>query len=158
VLLRCFDDGLDKRVVCCVVVSFRLTRSRTLGLRTDVGSQVLGGEHLDRQIGVDLANDLRAIAVDEMGVLRIGRQYPVASNRDIAALTRSRLTVTLPSASRTAISPRSWVTLPTMMTFRPTCESRYGDETRGVETDSDILGVGVGRRRVCSSVLVEAAG
>ena len=50
--------------------------------------------------------------------------------------TRFSRAVTAPSESMMALSPRSWVTFPTMMTVLPVKASRYCELMRGVDTES----------------------
>jgi hypothetical protein len=52
--------------------------------------------------------------------------------------TRFSRAVTAPSESMMALSPRSWVTFPTMMTVLPVKASRYCELMRGVDTESAI--------------------
>lgn len=55
-------------------------------------------------------------------------------------LTRLSKMVTTPSASMVAWSPRSCVTLPTMVTVRPTKLSRKAAVMRGVDICSAMVG------------------
>lgn len=93
-----------------------------IGRRTDSGADVARAEGLDGEVWVDLADDLGGIAIGEVRVLqRMLVMTIVALYRE---LTRLRRMVTTPSASMVAWSPRSCVTLPTMVTVRPTKLSR----------------------------------
>lgn len=116
---------------------------------TDASPQIQGTEDPDGQIRVNLADDLDSVARSKVGFLcgidqvspelshgagrgAVRRAVPSPSRLFLKAPTRFRWALMLPSASMTACSPRSWLTLPIMVTFRPTKLSRYGAVARGV--------------------------
>lgn len=134
--------------------------------RTDASAEVCRCLHFDTEVSVDFADDLHGMADGEMAILCIlpsayGRRIlpqcslcstPLSILRlGIWRRTRFNITSTLPPASMTAVSPRSWTTFPSMRTILCWKLWRWVARMRGVwgwsiaASDSRVpFGVGVG--------------
>lgn len=114
-------------------------------MRTKVGTEICRGLHLDVQLSINLANHFNSVTCGEMAVLvgvslhkssvfaRSGDGCSRGNSRRIhGGHTRFNITSMLPPASIVAVSPRNWVTLPTMRTILCWKFERCGARTRGV--------------------------
>jgi hypothetical protein len=69
VLVRAFDHGIGRLVVCADVSVSRPVYRPCRRQPTEIAAEIRGLEHLDAQIGLDLANDFCGIVRLEVRVL-----------------------------------------------------------------------------------------